>query len=570
MNSIHSNESLEAQLRCLAKTAYPFHMPGHKRRLAPSEDLPVSWDFTEVEGADDLHHAEGILLAAMQRTALLFHAKRTWYLVGGSTVGNLAAIRACAKKGSEILAARNCHKSVYHAIELLDLSVHWLMPTEDADWKIPGSIRPEDVERGLSSHPKCSCVVLTSPTYEGVVSDIGNIANICHAHGVPLVVDEAHGAHFGLFSEGGFPESAITLGADLVVQSAHKTLPSLTQTALLHWNSVYVSEEEVERQLDVFETSSPSYLLMASLDGCTGLLREQGPELFAAWRARLCHLDAAAEKLRHYQILCYGRDTRKQHKSFYDFDGSKLLLRAEDPALTGSQLAAVLRKDYAIESEYHLGRNVLLMTSCADTEEGFSLLERALLDLDQRAGKAGRGTAWSGRTGDEEKGSTENCGQGSRETGSKNKGEKEAGGIDGSGPKEANKQEYREKERKDRESREAESSQAESKQTESNHKSSNRDREETAFACGTTAGETMLPIGDAADLPAEEVQESASAGRIAAEYVFPYPPGIPVLVPGEKITKGALAALTAARAGGSTLIRSRGTREKTIFVLKER
>ena len=116
MNSIHSNESLEAQLRCLAKTAYPFHMPGHKRRLAPSEDLPVSWDFTEVEGADDLHHAEGILLAAMQRTALLFHAKRTWYLVGGSTVGNLAAIRACAKKGSEILAARNCHKSVYHAI----------------------------------------------------------------------------------------------------------------------------------------------------------------------------------------------------------------------------------------------------------------------------------------------------------------------------------------------------------------------------------------------------------------------------------------------------------------------
>ncbi len=392
MNSIHSNESLEAQLRCLAKTAYPFHMPGHKRRLAPSEDLPVSWDFTEVEGADDLHHAEGILLAAMQRTALLFHAKRTWYLVGGSTVGNLAAIRACAKKGSEILAARNCHKSVYHAIELLDLSVHWLMPKEDADWKIPGSIRPEDVERGLSSHPKCSCVVLTSPTYEGVVSDIGNIANICHAHGVPLVVDEAHGAHFGLFSEGGFPESAITLGADLVIQSAHKTLPSLTQTALLHWNSVYVSEEEVERQLDVFETSSPSYLLMASLDGCTGLLREQGPELFAAWRARLCHLDAAAD-------------------------------------LTGSQLAAVLRKDYAIESEYHLGRNVLLMTSCADTEEGFSLLERALLDLDQRAGKAGRGTAGSGRTGDEEKGSTENCGQGSRETGSKNKGEKEAGGI---------------------------------------------------------------------------------------------------------------------------------------------
>lgn len=517
MNSFNSNESLEAQLRCLAKTAYPFHMPGHKRRLAPSEDLPISWDFTEVEGADDLHHAEGILLAAMQRTALLFHARRTWYLVGGSTVGNLAAIRACAKRDGTIIAARNCHKSVYHAIELLNLSVHWLMPETEENWQIPGSIRPEDVEKSLADHPESPCVVLTSPTYEGVVSDIGRIARICHVHHVPLVVDEAHGAHFGLFPEGEFPKSAVTLGADLVIQSAHKTLPSLTQTALLHWNSALVPAEEVERQLDVFETSSPSYLLMASLDGCTKLLREQGADLFAAWRGRLCRLDRTAESLRHFSILCHGADQKERHPGFYDFDGSKLLLRAEDPAVTGERLSSVLRRDYAIESEYHLGRNVLLMTSCADTEEGFSLLEHALLDLDRRAEEgdwkmAGRRKPEDGEAQGEEKEDRED-----------RSGEREHSGKDC---------ERQEENPKDR-------------------------------------WEDVLPIGEAADLPAEEVPERACAGRIAAEYVFPYPPGIPVLVPGERITEEALAVLANTRAGGSTLIRSRGTGKDCILVLRE-
>ncbi|MGN1023594.1 MAG: aminotransferase class I/II-fold pyridoxal phosphate-dependent enzyme [Lachnospiraceae bacterium] len=481
MNNQETN--LEAQLRSLAKTAYPFHMPGHKRRLSPAPDLPIAWDFTEVEGADDLHHAEGILLEAMRRTALCFHAGRTWYLVGGSTVGNLAAVRACSHRNGEIIAARNCHKSVYHAIELSNLSVHWLLPRWDADWGIFGSIRPEDVEAALLAHPQSSCVVLTSPTYEGVVSDIGAIARICHAHGVPLVVDEAHGAHFGLFPEGGFPEGSITLGADLVVQSAHKTLPSLTQTALLHANLGLVSAEEVERQLDVFETSSPSYPLMASLDGCTRLLQTKGPALFSDWGKRLSHFDERAAGLTHLEVLCYGRDVRQNHPAFFDFDRSKLLLRAADPAVTGGALARILRERYHLESEMHLGRNVLLMTSCADTDEGFALLENALSDLDGRmpGDSAGKAPALQ-----------------------------EAPAL---------------------------------------------------------AGAAELPIGEALDAPAEEISEDAAAGRICAEYVFPYPPGIPVLVPGERIRREDLERLASYAGSGSTLLRSRGSGAGRIRVL---
>ena len=266
-----------------ASGPYPLHMPGHKRRMAPAPGLPQGWDLTEVEGVDDLHAATGILADAMERTAELHHAARTWYLVGGSTCGLLAGIRALAPAGSKVICARNCHKAVYHAIELGGLRPRWLMPPLVEGWGICGSISPGQVAAALADTPDAACVILTSPTYEGVISDIAAIARLCHARHIPLLVDEAHGAHLGLFP--GWPDSAVTLGADLVVQSAHKTLPSLTQTAYLHLGRDSLADpDEVERQLGVFETSSPSYPLMASLDGCTGILRQDGAELFELWR----------------------------------------------------------------------------------------------------------------------------------------------------------------------------------------------------------------------------------------------------------------------------------------------
>lgn len=475
---------------------YPFHMPGHKRRISPAAGIAVDCDLTEVEGTDDLHQAHGILRAAMDRTAAFFGSRKTWFLVGGSTTGNLAAIRAVAPMGSEIIAARNCHKSVYHAIELGALQVHWIWPAVEKNSGICGSITPAQVKEALEQFPGSRAVVLTSPTYEGVVSDIAGIAAVCHAHrrgsseaemqkaaaeeaaerrgqgGIPLLVDEAHGAHLGLFETDYFPDSAVHQGADLIVQSAHKTLPSLTQTALLHLNGTRVDPGMVEEQLNIFETSSPSYLLLCSLDGCTGLLRKDGAALFHSWRERLEALDAALEErpLQHLQILCHGNDSKEAHPLFYAYDPGKLLIHLAGQGAglqTGEALAACLRRKFRIETEMHCGRNVLCMTSCADTQEGYERLTEALRKVDERLQAETAGPA-----------------------------------------------------------------------------------EDPAAA----AVRQVMTIAEAVLQPKEWIPEEDSIGRVAAEYVYPYPPGIPVLVPGEEITEGVLQTLCELRQQGSQLV----------------
>lgn len=336
-----TKSTLQQQLETLSAARYPLHMPGHKRRVPPAPGLGCyAWDLTEIDGADDLHDADGILADAMARTAALYGARRCRYLVGGSTVGLLAGIRALAPFGSTVIAARNCHKAVYHALELGQLTARWLTPPVDPQFGIYGSVRPADVAAALDAAPDARCVILTSPTYEGVLSDIRTIAEICHARGVPLLVDEAHGAHYLPFAARyGWRGGAVAAGADLVVQSAHKTLPSLTQTAFLQLNGDLADSAEVERQLDVFETSSPSYPLMVSLDGCTRWLADEGEAAFAAWRTRLDAFDAAVRDLKNTKILCCGADALTAHPDFFAHDSGKILLQI------GAAGAAYLRAD---------------------------------------------------------------------------------------------------------------------------------------------------------------------------------------------------------------------------------
>ncbi len=452
---------LEQQLSAAAAASYPLHMPGHKRRMQPAPGLGcAAWDTTETAATDDLHEAEGILADAMGRTAALCGAARSWYLVNGSTVGLLAGIRALAPRGSEILAARNCHKAVYHAIELGGLTAHWLVPPVDAAFGVYGSIAPAAVKAALTAHPGVRCVVLTSPTYEGVLSDIASISAICRRHGVPLLVDEAHGAHLlPLAVSHGWQGGAVAGGANLVVQSAHKTLPSLTQTALLHWNGGPLADpEEVERQLDVFETSSPSYPLMASLDGCTGLLAAQGDALFAAWRARLNRFFAAAERWRHIRLLCHGRDSVQNHPLFFGFDDSKLLLDI------GQEGAAFLRAN-GFEPEMVCGQNLLAMTSPCDEDAAFERLAALLTDYD--AALPGRSPALPGTL--------------------------------------------------------------------------------------PLPGRAVCTIEAALLRPFADIPLAQAAGRTAAEYVWAYPPGVPLLAPGEEVTPDFVAAAGTLAASGTRL-----------------
>ena len=546
--------------RLLQKERYPFHMPGHKRRLEPTTGLPYAADLTEVDGSDDLHDAEGILREAMERTARLCGAERTWYLVGGSTCGNLAAIRAAAPYGSEVIAARNCHKSVYHAIELGNLNVHWITPPLDAAFGIYGSVPPQEVAALLARYPRTRAVILTSPTYEGVVSDICSIAEICHRRKNPaaLLVDEAHGAHLGLRltekeKEQGsaavrfFPESAVSCGADLVVQSAHKTLPSLTQTALLHVGAGrldrIVMADEVERQLDVFETSSPSYPLMTALDGCTGLLRAQGAALFAQWEERLRRFDEAARGLSGWRFLCHGGDTLAQHPTFFDFDPGKILFRRaatagapeagaepcgasrvqtdRDGGPEAAETEMMLRERFHIELEMRCGDNLLAMTSCADAPDALGRLLAALREM------AGDGREAAAKRLSE---AGENAAQSTWTVGALS-----------------------------------------DRPTATGRKAANRPEEPAASARADDEKQVPLPppgpvrctiaeavrlvresgrfLSDTSELPAgrpytvRRFPAAQAVGQICGEYLWAYPPGVPVIAPGEEVTEPLVAYL---------------------------
>ena len=244
-----------------------------------------------------------------------------------------------------------------------------------------GSLPPETVAAALADHPEARLVIVTSPTYEGVVSDVAAIVDLAHAAGVPVLVDEAHGAHLG-FSPA-FPTGAVAAGADVVIQSLHKTLPSLTQTALAHWRRGLVDGEALARYLTVFQTSSPSYLLMGSMDRCVGLLAARGREIFAAYEKNLAVFDRDILPLRKLRVLCHGGDALADHPAFYAFDPGKLVISTRGTSMTGPTLMDTLRRDYGIELEMALGGYALVMTSICDTPETLGRLSAALLEIDR-------------------------------------------------------------------------------------------------------------------------------------------------------------------------------------------
>ena len=207
----------------LEKREYnPFHMRGHKRNMKGQTFGDIAGiDITEIDGFDNLHGADGILLDAERRANSLYGSEETFFMVNGSTGGVLSAVSAVTDSGDTILAARNCHRSLYHAAYLKHLDLKYIYPENLDSFDFAGAIDPNEVEAKIDSSVKA--VFVTSPTYEGVVSDIASIAEIAHKHGIPLIVDEAHGSHFGFCEK--VPESSVHQHADIVIHSVHKTLP---------------------------------------------------------------------------------------------------------------------------------------------------------------------------------------------------------------------------------------------------------------------------------------------------------------------------------------------------------
>lgn len=376
---------------------YAFHMPGHKRQEELGITLfpnPFSVDITEIDGFDNLHHPEGILKESMERAATVYGADRTYYLVNGSTCGILAAISSAVSDGKKLLMARNSHKSAYHAAMLNRMETEYIYPEIIEESGIQGGIEPGELRRILEADKenRIGAVFLTSPTYEGIVSDIKNLAEIVHERGIPLIVDEAHGAHFAFYEGEGenrqtgrlFPRSALQCGADLVIQSIHKTLPSLTQTAVLHLKEGIADRERLEFYLRIYQSSSPSYVMMASIDNCIEYMAGEGRKRLEQLGRRLEHWMEDAKQWSCLRVL---DDHVLEENGAFDRDISKLVVgispQAEKAGINGTALAEAVRRRFHLEPEMCCDRYVLYMTSLMDSEESLFKLSAALTQIDK-------------------------------------------------------------------------------------------------------------------------------------------------------------------------------------------
>lgn len=461
---------------------YPFHMPGHKRMPGPMDSFanPFTVDITEIDGFDNLHHPEGILRDSMRWAADVYGADQTYYLINGSTSGILAAVCGTVPRGGRILVSRNCHKSVYHGIYLNQLKTSYVYPQEIAGLGIQGGITAEDVDRMLKRYMDTQAVLIVCPTYDGIVSDIEAISQIVHRAGLPLIVDEAHGAHFRY--DAMFPVSALDLGADVVIQSVHKTLPSLTQTALLHIKcnrpdgGCYADRERIDRYIHMVQSSSPSYVLMASIENSIYQMEQMD---MAPYGKRLRGLRQRLGRMNHLRLADTGLIGQA---GIRDLDISKIVVSTRGTYLpsvgngltgfTGAQLDDILRREYHLEMEMYGADYVTAITTAMDSEEGLERLGDALVRIDARL--------------------TDDGSNARREN--------------GSGPVMA---------------------------------PDCKTGQESMQKCSVYSMrcDTAMSVGEAMDGKIKSINLEDSPGCISGEFVYIYPPGIPIVAPGEWISR---------------------------------
>ncbi|MCM3356209.1 aminotransferase class I/II-fold pyridoxal phosphate-dependent enzyme [Bacillus halotolerans] len=252
------------------RNSHSFHVPGHHNGDVFFDEAKTIYnplltiDLTELSGLDDLHHPSGVIKEAQDLVSQLYGSAESFFLVNGTTVGNLAMILSVCDTGDTILIQRNCHKSVFHAVDLAGAEPVYLAPDIDEIMHVPTHVSLDTIKEALKAYPNAKGLVLTNPTYYGHSADLTEIISEAHQYGIPVLVDEAHGAHFVLGKP--FPASALQMGADIVVQSAHKTLPAMTMGSYLHLNNNKIERNRVADYLNRLQSSSPSYPIMASLD----------------------------------------------------------------------------------------------------------------------------------------------------------------------------------------------------------------------------------------------------------------------------------------------------------------
>lgn len=369
-------ESLFKKLMIYGESEYyPYHMPGHKRNAF--EDLPgelARLDITEIDGFDNLHQPEELFVRLQKEAARLYGAEESFYLVNGSTAGVLSAISAVLPRGGHILMARSAHRSAYHAVYLRNLIISYLYPPILENFDICDAVTLQQVRDALEREPDIGAVFLVSPTYEGRISPVRDIVRVAHERGIPVIVDEAHGAHLGLAE--GFAENSCQAGADLVVHSVHKTLPAMTQTALLHVNGELIDREQLKRFLHIYQSSSPSYILMASIDNALRVIDKDGKKLFQDFRENW------RDMMRRLETCGYLEFPPLETKQ----DTGKLVISGRRCGVSGQKIYDILRCEYRLQTEMASAGYCLAMFTIGDRPEGYERMTEALLSLDRRIG----------------------------------------------------------------------------------------------------------------------------------------------------------------------------------------
>lgn len=512
----------------------PMHMPGAKRNKELIElymgDMgnPYEKDITEINGFDNMHNAETIIKDAFDEAAELYGADESWYLVNGSTAGNMSAICGVTHKNDVVIMARNCHISVYNAVILNELNPVYIYPEYDEEYGYYKGITLKEikviVDKYSSDHDRndIKAVILTSPTYEGNVSDIKSIAEYLHQYNIPLIVDEAHGAHFN-FSES-FPQSAVKSGADVVINSVHKTLPSLTQTAIMHINYGIVDVERIRRYWNIYQSTSPSYILMSSIARSLSIVKNDGDKLFAEYVDKLTILRNGLSELKHIRLI--NTD-----------DISKLVLGYKD----AKWLYDTLFYKYKIQLEMSSIKYVIAMTSIFDSQEYYDRFLAALKEIDEELDNRVLAAL---KEIDEE--IDESISKYDREDILNSKVDKD---LDNRFNSIHNGEAY----------------------NRLNYSSINNQDNGNKINVVDFRDEQALTIAEAfnrRDLSGcDEIQMNNEKiyGKISGESVYVYPPGIPILCPGEVITRKIIAILEAAGEAGLEVV---GVKEGALLCLR--
>ena len=453
-----------------------FHMPGHKGSRIYREngygyflDKIMDCDITEIPGADNLFQTEGIIAETMKKYERLYGVKKSYLLVNGSSGGLISAILACVRPGGKLIMARNSHKSIFNALGLASIEPVYAYPEEAEGCGILGEITAEEIVRCMDDNPDADAVILPSPNYYGICSNVRKIAEEVHKRGKVLIVDQAHGAHLRLFekyagsgagcacAECGFPESAETQGADIVINSIHKTLASFTQSALLNLTSDRVNPFVMEDKLQTIESSSPSYLLMATLDINADLLEKSGERLIREWAGNLEYFYNEAGRIPGLKVIIP-----------QNLDRTKLNIDMSAYGINGNELE-VLLMERDIFIELVTGNIVMCMTGIGNTRRDYERLLQALEEIASQLGE------------------NKTCGQAIRPAGQP---------------------------------------------------------------------EVLTRVLEKKAVPVEKefVLIDEAAGRVCGSSIIPYPPGIPIVCPGEVIDEAVIEYVKARRGAGEKVI----------------